>query len=266
MPQNPAFSFVPVDKRRSLNKPRKSGMSMIMDYQMGLRGLEDLLEACGDYIDIYKVCTGTSRLFDRDHLSKKNELLRKYNVRPFLGGQFQEYVMHHMGIDALPRHLDEAREVGFDIVEVSDNIIDLGEGNRKKMMDMVRDHGLSPVGEIGDKLDHTDPAVMVQEIKDVLAEGAEFAMIEGQELVLDGQPNEALINRIKDEVDISRCMFEVSTPRVGLTLAQVYQSKKFLVKTFGPDVNIGNIAIDTVVETETTRLGLGAAGPLSVQL
>ena len=40
------------------------------------------------------------------------------------------------------------------------------------------------------------------------------------------------------------------------------QSKKFLIKTFGPDVNLGNVTPDVVIETETTRLSLGSSGPL----
>ena len=38
---------------------------MFKDYQLGLRGLEDLLEFAADYMDIFKFVTGTSRLFDR---------------------------------------------------------------------------------------------------------------------------------------------------------------------------------------------------------
>lgn len=263
MPKNPAFPFVPVDERRSPNKPRTSGMSMVSDYQMGIMALEDYLEVTAEYIDIFKICTGTSRLFERDHLIKKNALLRKYGVRPFLGGQFQEYVLHTMGVDAFPRHLEEARDVGFDIVEISDNIVSL-DGQRKYLLDMVREYGMSPVGEIGDKRDLTSPEIIVQDVKDVLAEGAEFAMVEGQELMDGKEPNLALIELLQQEVDVSRCMFELSTPRVGSTLHEVYVGMKFLIKTFGPDVNIGNVAPDTIVMTETTRLGLGAAGPLNL--
>ena len=79
-----------------------------------------------------------------------------------------------------------------------------------------------------------------------------------------GVPNEDLILMLKDNVDVSKCMFELSTPRVGSTTVQIYAGKKFLVKTFGPDVNLGNVTTDVVIETETTRLGLGSAGPLSL--
>jgi phosphosulfolactate synthase (CoM biosynthesis protein A) len=36
------------------------------------------------------------------------------------------------------------------------------------------------------------------------------------------------------------------------------------VKTFGSDVNLGNVTPDVIIETETTRLGLGSAGLLDL--
>ena len=37
--------------------------------------------------------------------------------------------------------------------------------------------------------------------------------------------------------------------------------KKLLVLEFGPDVNVANVAPDTVLDFEATRTGLGVAGP-----
>lgn len=263
MPKKAAFPFVPLDDRRSVTKPRKTGLTMVKDYQMGLRGLEDLLDVAAEYIDIFKFVTGTARLFDREQVIRKTALLRRYQVRPFLGGQFQEYVLHTMGMDAFPRHLKEARDLGFEIVEISDNVVSLPDGARQQLLSQIRDLGMSPVGEIGDKREVTSAKTIVEDVKLALEEGSEFAMIEGQELMINGLPNVELITMLNSEVDVDRCMFEVSTPYIGSTLHEVFVGKKFLIKTFGPDVNLGNISSDAVIETEVTRLGLGAAGPLS---
>ena len=42
-----AFDFVPLDGRRSNKKPRRSGITMVSDYQLGLAGLADLIEVSG---------------------------------------------------------------------------------------------------------------------------------------------------------------------------------------------------------------------------
>jgi phosphosulfolactate synthase len=36
--------------------------------------------------------------------------------------------------------------------------------------------------------------------------------------------------------------------------------KKFLIREFGPDVNIANVMPDDVLETEALRVGLGVVG------
>ena len=259
---NTAFKFVPLDKRRSIKKPRKSGITMVSDYQLGLNALADLIEVAGPYIDQFKIATGTSRLFSKSHLTAKIDLLKSNNIRPFLGGQFQEYVIHTLGMGAIQQQLNEAKDVGFDMVEISNNMVQLKQDDRQKIFNMIRDTGMSPVGEIGDKRKSSSISALIDEVKQVLKMGAEFALIEAAELMHGGTPNGQLIAALKENVDTDRCIFELATPRVGSTTVQIYDGKKFLVKTFGPDVNLGNVTPDVIIETETTRLGLGSAGPL----
>ena len=258
-----AFSFVPLDERRSHIKPRATGLTLVKDYQTGLAALEDSLAAVADYVDIFKFVTGSSRLLDRDFVRAKTALLVKYQIKPYLGGQFQEYVLHTMGLNAFPQHLKEAQELGFEIVEVSDNVVPLPDGVRKELLDQVRDLGMTPVGEVGNKKKNSSPRDVIDDVKLALEEGSAFAMIEGQELMVDGGPNEELITLLKEEVDVERCMFEISSPYIGSTQPEIHIGKKFLLKTFGPDVNLGNILLSDVIETEAGRLGLAAAGPLS---
>ena len=188
---------------------------MIKDYQTGPQGLEDLLGVAANYIDIFKFVTGTVRLFDRGQIIQKTAFLRQHQVRPFLGGQFQEYVPHTIGMDAFPRHLKETRDLGFEIVEISDNVVSLPNGARKHLLDQIRDLGMSPVGEVGNKHETTSPRTIVDDVKLALKEGSEFAM-------MDGVPNVELITMLENEVDVGRCMFEVTTPYIGSTLHEVF--------------------------------------------
>ena len=38
--------------------------------------------------------------------------------------------------------------------------------------------------------------------------------------------------------------------------------KKVVFAEFGPDVNLANIDVTTIIDTEAQRVGLGTAGPL----
>ena len=41
----------------------------------------------------------------------------------------------------------------------------------------------------------------------------------------------------------------------------VIRLREYLVHTFGPDVNLGNVALDDVMETELQRTGLNVKAP-----
>ena len=126
------FEFVPLPKDRSRAKPRVRGFTMMIDWGLGLGRQKDILELAGPYIDLAKIATGTSRLYQEHQIRGKLELYKKYGVRPFLGGQFQEYVFATQGADALPLFFDEAKRLGFEVVEVSDNCIPLTPTERRE--------------------------------------------------------------------------------------------------------------------------------------
>lgn len=63
-------------------------------------------------------------------------------------------------------------------------------------------------------------------------------------------------------LDMSRVLIELPGPRIsGVTLAVVEDMKKFLVREFGPDVNIANVLPHDIMETEALRVGMGVVGP-----
>ena len=106
------FAFVPLPKERSHVKPRLRGLTMMIDWGLGLARQRDILEIAGQYVDLAKIATGTSRLYQEHVIGAKLELYKKHGVRPFLGGQFQEYVFATQGVGALPVFFDEAKRFG----------------------------------------------------------------------------------------------------------------------------------------------------------
>ncbi len=53
-------------------KPRESGVTMVMDKGLSIRQLEDMIEVSGDYIDIVKLGWATSYVYPQ--LQKKLDL------------------------------------------------------------------------------------------------------------------------------------------------------------------------------------------------
>ena len=146
-----AFKFVTPAAERSLTKPRKSGLTMMIDQGLGTAFQRDLLEISADYIDFAKFKTGTSRLYRDAHLRKKVQQYVESGVKPFIGGQFHEYVFATAGASALPAFYAEARNVGFTTIEISDNVVPMSRDQRRDQIRAAINAGLEVFGEVGAK-------------------------------------------------------------------------------------------------------------------
>ena len=256
------FAFVDLPAARSHHKPRRKGLTMVADFGLPLRYAEDVLDLAGRYIDLMKIAVGTSRLYDAETLRRKLDLYRARGVRPFVGGQFQEYVYATYGAEALPRFLREAKRVGFETIEISDNCVPLSDAERREQIRMALDSGLAVFGEVGSKDAKTDAAELVGQAGTCFEAGCELVLIEAAELMERGEPNRALITSLRGAIDFSKVLIELPGPWIsGVTLSAIEDMKKFLVREFGPDVNIANVMPNDVLETEALRVGLGVVGP-----
>ena len=256
------FGFVELPRARSLEKPRKTGLTMIADFGLPYRYTEDLVDMAGPYIDLFKIAVGTSRLYDLTYLRRKLALLKRRRIRPFIGGQFQEYVFATYGEKMLRPFLLEAKRVGFDVVEVSDNCVELTPRQRRAQIRLAVDCGLGVFGEVGSKDMKNDAGLLVSQAEDCFAAGAELVLVEAAELISNGKPKMQLIAGLRKGLDMSRVLIELPGPWIpGITLSVVEDMKKFLVQEFGPDVNIANVMPADIMETEALRVGLGVVGP-----
>ena len=256
------FEMVGLSVGRTTAKPRRTGLTMMMDWGLPLARASDLLDLVGPYVDLAKIAVGTSRLYSDEMLGRKFTLYDAHGVRPFLGGQFQEYVFATQGAGALRGFLEEARRVGFAAVEISDNTVPLSDEERTHQIELAIDCGLAVFGEVGAKEETSAAETLIAQAKACFAAGAELVLVEGAELMAAGTPNRALIAALKDHLDIGRVLFELPGPWIsGVALSHVHDLKKLLVAEFGPDVNIANVMPDDVLETEALRVGLSVIGP-----
>jgi len=263
MPTKQPFDFIDLPAERSRNKPRASGLSLMSDWGLGVSRARDLLETCGDYLDIAKIATGSSRLYPESVLVKKLDLYRESGVKPYLGGQFQEYVFATRGEKALRDFLLEAHRLGFALSELSENYVPLTPDERRRQIGLIRECGLAVFGEVGSKTDKSDPYELIGQAREMYAAGAEMVLVEGAELIENGAFKREMFEALRTELDLTRVMFELPTTRIGSTMPEIHAIKKMLIKEIGPDVNLGNLSPDEIIETECLRVGLGVVGPSS---
>ena len=235
---------------------------MMADFGLTREQTESVLELSGDFIDFAKIAVGTARLYARHYLVAKLDLYKRHAVRAFIGGQFAEYVLATEGRQALPRLFDEAVALGFSTIEISDNCVPLTDGERRDIIREAIAAGLAVFGEVGSKDRKSTADDLIEQACVCFAAGSELVLVEAAELVENGRLNEGLIGAVTDRLDMTRVMIELPGPWIsGVTLAQVYDMRKLLIKAFGPDVNIANVKPDDVFDTEALRVGLGVVGP-----
>jgi phosphosulfolactate synthase len=256
------FPFVALPDGRSQKKPRRAGMTMMADFGITIEQTQSVLGLAGPFIDFAKIVTGTARLYSRSYLISKLDLYKAHSVRPFIGGQFAEYVFATQGRQAMPRFFNEAASLGFQTIEISDNCVPLSDAERTALIRQAIATGLSVLGEVGSKDRKSTADELIEQANLCLGAGCELVLVEAAEFVGDGRLNEALIDSVLGQLNMAKIMIELPGPWIsGVSLSQVHDMRKLLIKAFGPDVNIANVKPGDVFETEALRVGLGVVGP-----
>jgi phosphosulfolactate synthase len=257
------FRMVPLPKGRSTAKPRNKGLTMMMDWGLPIESQAALLGLVAPHVDLAKIVVGTARLYEESYLRRKLAIYREHDIVPFIGGQFLEYVIRTQGVSGVQAFLEEARRLGFGAIEVSDNVVSFSTKDRKHIIRTALSCELEVHAEVGSKNETSTAEALVAQAKSDFDAGAKVVLVEGAELLRDGKADEQLVDGLQRGLDLDRVIFELSGPWIpGTFNTDVYALKVFLVKTFGPDVNLANILPDAVWETEALRMGLSAPGPI----
>lgn len=256
------FGFVALPQTRTQKKPRSSGLTMVIDNGLPVRVTRDLVEMAGDYFDLAKFKTGTVRLYKRDALLEKLRIYREAQVQPFLGGQFHEYVFATTGEEGLSRFYQEALALGFAAIEISDNVVPLTQAQRRMQIGVAVKAGLVVFGEIGSKETKSCPELLVEQAQDCLDGGAVMVLVEAAELVQEGQLVHRTLDLLTRSLDLKKVMIELPGSWIrDVRTCDIEEMRRNLIFCLGPDVNLGNVAPDSVIDTEAARVGLGTFGP-----
>ena len=254
-----AFAFLPLNERPA--KPRSRGITEIRGpyyTPVGKSYLADLLETMGAWVDTLKYAGGSFALMPRESVRALNELCHEHGVEVSTGG-FLEYVLAQRG-DAVERYLDECRELGFDIVEISSGFVTLPVDDLVGLTRAVREAGLEPKPEVGIQFGaggaSTVAALEAEGTRDVgqaielakrhLDAGARMLMIESEgitEQVHDWRTD--VVSRIASELGLEHVMFEAADPDVFT----------WYVKNYGIDVNLF-VDHSQIVQLECLRAGI----------
>jgi phosphosulfolactate synthase len=245
---SPAADFLTLPGRP--DKPRQFGLTHVMDKGLSLREVEDLFAASGEYIDIVKLGWGTA--YVTQGLREKVRLYESLGASVVLGGTFWEVCLVQGKLEEWKHFVGD---LGLRHVEVSDGTVTLPHG---KKLEYIEEYAqdFTVLSEVGSKDNDVviAPYRWVEMIDAELRAGAWKVITEARESGTagvfrgDGEVRMGLIDEIVHAIDVQRLLFE----------APQKAQQVWFVRTFGANVNLGNIPPDEVIPLETLRLGLRA--------
>jgi phosphosulfolactate synthase len=220
----------------------------VIDRGLSIAEVDGLLEVAGACVDIVKLGWGTALV--SANLQPKLERYAAHGIPVVLGGTLTELAIRQGRMEGL---VDWLRELGLRHVEISDGTIALDPDYKRGLIERLSAEFVV-LAEVGNK--DADfimaPYVWVEQIQRDLDAGAWKVITEAREsgnagiYRADGEPRTGLIDEIAHAIDPERLVFE----------APLRPQQVWLLKRFGTECNLGNIAPDDVLSLETLRLGL----------
>ena len=229
-------------------KPRKIGITMVMDKGISLRQAQDFIDTSSDFVDFVKLGFGTSLI--SKNVKEKIKLYQKANLKVYVGGTlFEAFVIRNKFED----YIKYISDLGIDSAEVSDGSIEIDHEKKCEYIFKLSKEFMV-LSEVGSKEEGViiHPSRWIKMMENELKAGAFKVIAEAREsgnvgiYHKNGSAHTMLINRIVNKIKIENIIWE--TPQKS---QQVY-----FLKLFGSNVNVGNISIDDVIPLETLRLGL----------
>lgn len=238
------LSYIPERTER----PRQSGLTMVMDKGVTLRSAQDFVESYADYVDFVKLGFGTSVV--SKHVKEKIKLYQDAGIKTYVGGTLFEAFVARGQFDEYRKYIDS---LGLDTAEVSDGSITMDHDSKCSYINKLS-KDFTVLSEVGSKEEGIiiHPAKWTSMMKAELEAGSFKVIAEAREsgtvgiFHKNGSAHSMLITRITNKINVTDIIWE--TPQKS---QQVY-----FINLFGANVNVGNIGFDDVIPLETLRLGL----------
>ena len=231
-------------------KPRHRGLTHVLDKGLPVQEVVALMEVSGAYIDVWKFGWGTAYL--DPGLEDKLAVLAEHSVLACAGGTLLE-VAWQQGVAT--RYLDWAAEVGFPSVEVSRGAVPMRPRDKGDLVRAAAER-FAVFAEVGrkDPIAPVTASAWADEAASDVASGATWVVTEGRESGTVGlfDPSGDVRGDVADAVvaavGVQAIVFE----------APLKSQQAWLIRRYGPDVSLGNVAPSETLGLEALRLGLRA--------
>jgi|TARA_B110000971_G_C19887892_1_gene443886 phosphosulfolactate synthase len=229
-------------------RPREKGLTMMMDKGLSMREAENFLETSYNHTDIIKLGFGTSIL--TPNVADKIKLYKDNGMLVYAGGTlFEAFAIR----DQLLDYKKYLNKIGLNMLEISDGSMFMDhELKCSYIQEFAKDFKV--ISEVGSK----DSSVEISSenwikwMKNELEAGSWKVIAEAREggnigiFNCDGGIKSELIKEITQHISDSDILWEAPNKNQQI----------WFIEQFGANVNLGNIAPNSVIPLECLRLGL----------
>jgi phosphosulfolactate synthase len=247
--RGPKATFFPAEIPR-VARPRTTGLTHVLDRLVPLHATE--LSYIAPYIDVAKLGWGLPLLLPRATIRDRVKTYHDFSIEVSTGGTLLEYAVTH---DRVSQLLDEARELGFDIIEISSGIIELSPAQIERLAKACDDRSLDYFIEVGKKDTHYQLS-----LKETVSQIAHARTMHPRKVIVESRESGRGVGIYDSDGAVKwdwvrSIVAEHAREELIFEAPQEIQQVQ-LVEELGADVNLGNVALRSVAPLASERLGL----------
>jgi phosphosulfolactate synthase len=229
-------------------KPRKHGITMVMDKGLSIQETKNFLSISLPHVDVVKFGFGTA--FVTPNLKEKLAVYREAGMPVYFGGTlFEAFLIRNQFND----YIEICKNYGVSFMEVSDGSINIPHAEKCGYIEKLTKHGtvLSEVGS-KDAAHIIPPYKWIELMRAELKSGSSYVIAEAREAGNvgiyrgSGEVREGLVQEILTQIPAEKIIWEA--PQKAQQL--------YFIELIGCNVNLGNIAPSEVIALEAMRIGL----------
>lgn len=238
-----------VKKRVDSKKPREQGLTYVTD-RLSPTNREDW-ELISPFIDVVKINGAIPLIASDSGISKKIKFYHDLDIRVSAGNTLSEYALVQNSFD---RFAKESSQLGFDILEIGENIVELNFDKKKKLHDIAESYDLEILWKVGKQ----DPRHQLS-VEDMILKIEEILRLDTKKIILEA--NQGMGVGIYDEQgNVKWSMVGLITnkhpPNKFIFEAPIEFQQFGLIAEFGERVNLAELDMNSVTSVESERRGI----------
>ena len=260
-----------VKERIDSVKPRKEGLSYIIDRLHAIDA--DNFEILSPMIDVVKIYGVLPLLIPKETIQKRIKFYHDHDILVSTGSTITEYAIME---NSFERFVAEAEKVGFDIIEVGENSIDINLEQKQKIIESILSRNLKYHWKVGRKDPRHQLGIgkTLEKIKELMKLRDTNARASREEdnnnkdinnkISLDNkiilEANEGFNVGIYDEKGLVKWSFiEALTanypPSDFIFETPLETQQSAMIVEFGQRVNLAAITLNAIIQVESQRRG-----------